>query len=99
MDFEYDTGRPFPSANTTAKKLHVDIVSIKDNPDGSSNFIIDMSEDVRDALLRKAIVQALVEAAKKAEKYNVQDEQPEVSECGWPDETIRCPTCKCWKNG
>lgn len=102
MDYEYDTGRPILST-TPIKDVpltnDVTIVSIKDNPDGSANIVIDMSPEVRDALLRKALVQTLVNAAKEAQDLNVKDEQPRVSECGWVDESIKCQRCNCWKNG
>lgn len=92
-DYEYDTGRPISST----KSFFVE--SIVDHPDGSATINLDMDMDTLKYFASIGVKKVLLDYAQKTIKSADVNDQPNVYECGWPDETIKCPTCKCWKNG
>lgn len=97
--YEYDTGRPIRGAS---KKIGTfEVINVKENSDGSANYEFSLSEDVKESLVRVAIRTALENAVKKGDEWKVREpeEQPYTVECDWPDETIACRHCDCWKSG
>lgn len=96
--YEYDTGRPIPGAKK--KTNHIEVTKVTELPDGSANYEFLISDDVRDSLLRLALRTAIENAIEKGDEWRPRDndEQPEITECDWIDESIRCKKCNCWKS-
>lgn len=96
--YEYDTGRPIPGA---AKKTnHIEVTKVTDLPDGGANYEFDLSDDIRDALIRIALKSAIEKMVENEDTWKPKDpdEQPETLPCDWADEDVKCDDCACWKN-
>jgi len=70
---------------SSLRKSIVEVTQIRENPDGSADFIFDLTEEEKEALLRFGIMEAIKNGIKEGLKYAIREDSVEDSRGGETD--------------